>query len=255
MIMPKFEPVGWLGTATHPDDIDGEESVVYCFSQEMATTYRDESGYEIEPHFSEDQLTEAYEAGKREASEDLEQAAFEKWLYDKCPSGDVESVQRQWLESYEYAELAGKRDATPEGYALVPKQPTLLMLRAMYPCESTTEAYKAMLAAAPERRRMMTLVELLQQAASESDTPNTSIEGKAANLIERQAAQIEMMRSTLHGIVDADWRKWEELASPEEFVRWAKSRANHVLSTTTEQALEQFAAKVREQCAQMLLNG
>lgn len=35
----------------------------------------------------------------------LEQAAFEKWLQDKCPSGDVESVQRQWLESYEYAEL------------------------------------------------------------------------------------------------------------------------------------------------------
>ena len=67
MTMPKFEPVGWLGTATHPDDIDGEESVVYCFSQEMATTYRDESGYEIEPHFSEDQLTEAYEAGKRDA--------------------------------------------------------------------------------------------------------------------------------------------------------------------------------------------
>ena len=26
-----------------------------------------------------------------------------------------------------------------------------------------------------------------------------------------------------------DWRKWEELASPEEFVRWAKSRANHAL--------------------------
>ena len=32
---------------------------------------------------------------------------------------------------------------------------------------------------------------------------------------------------TLHGIRDADWRKWDELASPEEFVRWAKSRANH----------------------------
>lgn len=94
----------------------------------------------------------------------------------------------------------------------------------------------------------MTLVELLQQAASESDTPNTSIEGKAANLIERQAAQIEMMRSTLHGIVDADWRKWEELASPEEFVRWAKSRANHVLSTTPDQALERFAERVRKQC-------
>ncbi len=52
----------------------------------------------------------------------------------------------QLTEAYE----AGKRDATPEGYALVPKQPTLLMLRAMYPCESTTEAYKAMLAAAPK---------------------------------------------------------------------------------------------------------
>jgi hypothetical protein len=32
---------------------------------------------------------------------------------------------------------------------------------------------------------------------------------------------------TLHGIRDADWRKWDELASPEEFVRWAKARANH----------------------------
>lgn len=39
---------------------------------------------------------------------DLEQAAFDAWLQDKLPSGDVESVQRQWLESQEYAEL---RDA------------------------------------------------------------------------------------------------------------------------------------------------
>lgn len=35
---------------------------------------------------------------------------------------------------------------------------------------------------------------------------------------------------TLQGIVDADWRKWEELASPEEFVRWAKSRCNAILA-------------------------
>lgn len=63
--------------------------------------------------------------------------------------------------------------------------------------------------------------------------------------VERQAAQIEMMRSTLQGIVGADWRKWEELASPEEFVRWAKSRANHVLSTTPDQALEQFLTHIR----------
>ncbi len=38
-------------------------------------------------------------------SAELEQTAFETWLQDKCPSGDVESVQRQWIESYEYVEL------------------------------------------------------------------------------------------------------------------------------------------------------
>ena len=61
------------------------------------------------------QLAAAYEAGKRDASEDLEQAAFEKWLHDKCPSGDVESVQRQWLKSYDYAELAGKLEQAAAG--------------------------------------------------------------------------------------------------------------------------------------------
>lgn len=35
---------------------------------------------------------------------------------------------------------------------------------------------------------------------------------------------------TLEMILAADWRKWEELASPDEFVRWAKSRANYALS-------------------------
>lgn len=33
--------------------------------------------------------------------------------------------------------------------------------------------------------------------------------------------QCEMMES-------ANWRKWEELASPEEFERWVKSRATHM---------------------------
>ena len=57
----------------------------------------------------------------------------------------------------------------------------------------------------------MTIVELLQQAASESDTPNTSIEGKAANLIERQAAQIEQMRQQLSAALAACKRKDEAL--------------------------------------------
>ena len=246
MTMTKFEPVAWRY------ELKAGE---YTFAEKR---YLNET-YAPRPTalHTADQLAEAYEAGKREASEDIEQAAFEKWLYDKCPSGDVESVQRQWLESYEYAELAGKRDATPEGYALVPKQPTLLMLRAMYPCESTTEAYKAMLAAAPERRRMMTLVELLQQAASESDTPNTSIEGKAANLIERQAAQIEMLRDFIEtapvstGVCccgeSMEGHSSSMNCSHTPVDLWDHSVIS-VLSTTPDQALERFAERVRDQC-------
>jgi len=41
--------------------------------------------------------------------------------------------------------------------------------------------------------------------------------------------ELQRLRETLQGIADADWRRWEELASPEEFVRWAKSRAAHAL--------------------------
>lgn len=41
---------------------------------------------------------------------------------------------------------------------------------------------------------------------------------------------IASMRETLEGIRDADWRRWEELSSPEEFVRWAKSRAHAALA-------------------------
>lgn len=37
------------------------------------------------------------------------------------------------------------------------------------------------------------------------------------------------LRETLQGIADADWRRWEELATPYAFVRWAKSRAAHAL--------------------------
>jgi len=103
MTMPEFDPVAWRY------ELKASE---YTFAEKR---YLNET-YAPRPTalHTAGQLTEAYEAGKREASEDLEQAAFEKWLYDKCPSGDVESVQRQWLESYEYAEFAGKRDATPE---------------------------------------------------------------------------------------------------------------------------------------------
>jgi len=40
-----------------------------------------------------------------EIRRDNEQAAFEDWLESASPSGDVESVQRQWEASYEFREL------------------------------------------------------------------------------------------------------------------------------------------------------
>ncbi|AVH89984.1 hypothetical protein AL480_03720 [Stenotrophomonas maltophilia] len=36
------------------------------------------------------------------ALRDGEQSHFEDWLERTCPSGDVESVKRQWLESSDY---------------------------------------------------------------------------------------------------------------------------------------------------------
>lgn len=110
MTMPKFEPVAFL--FQHEDT--GLTSAVDVQQVEWGFEKNNPRHINCGQLYTADQLAESYEAGKREASEDLEQAAFEKWLYDKCPSGDVESVQRQWLKSYEYAEFAGKRDATPE---------------------------------------------------------------------------------------------------------------------------------------------
>ena len=60
-----------------------------------------------------------------------------------------------------------------------------------------------------------------------------------------QAAQIEMLQ---------DFAIWMTGAYPfADMDYFVKNR--HLLTTTPDQALEQFAAKVREQCAQMLLNG
>ena len=41
-------------------------------------------------------------------------------------------------------------------------------------------------------------------------------------------AALKMVQSQCESMVGADWRKWEELASPEEFERWVKSRASHM---------------------------
>ena len=39
---------------------------------------------------------------------------------------------------------------------------------------------------------------------------------------------LTVIQSQFESMAVADWRKWEELASPEEFERWVKSRAAHM---------------------------
>ena len=199
MTMPKFEPVAKVLVI---DEVGRE--LVFNLQKPLHTA---------------DQLTEAYEAGKREASEDIEQAAFEKWLYDKCPSGDVESVQRQWLESYEYAELAGKME-----------QAAL----------NERDAIKR------EWDKAYEIAMLTKQQLAE-----------AQQTIERQAAQIEMMRDFIETApvstgVCCCGESMEGHSSPMNCGHTPVDLWDHsvisVLSTTPDQALEQFAAKVREQC-------
>ncbi len=47
------------------------------------------------------------------SQKDKEQSAFEDWLVSECPSGDVESVQHQWLASSEYLDLQDDPPAQP----------------------------------------------------------------------------------------------------------------------------------------------
>ena len=49
---------------------------------------------------------------------------------------------------------------------------------------------------------------------------------------------LKLALETAEGISNSDWRKWEELASPEEFERWVKNRALH-MATAIKEALAQ----------------
>ena len=50
--------------------------------------------------------------------------------------------------------------------------------------------------------------------------------------LDAKSAEVERLRETLTGIRDADWREWEDMAAPEEFVTWAKNRARAALEPT-----------------------
>ena len=46
-------------------------------------------------------------------------------------------------------------------------------------------------------------------------------------MTDQERKAMEMALEWMEAIVNSNWRNWEELASPEEFERWVKSRANH----------------------------
>ena len=82
-----------------------------------------------------------------------------------------------------------------------------------------------------------------------SDGDRNIVQNSIANIeqtIDRQAAQIEMLRKMLKQVCGSYLLEHPD-TNIDPFVE--------ALSSTPDQALEQFAAKVREQCAQMLLNG
>jgi len=45
---------------------------------------------------------------------------------------------------------------------------------------------------------------------------------------------LKLALETAEGFTNADWRKWKELASPDEFERWVKNRANHMIAIIKE---------------------
>lgn len=61
----------------------------------------------------------------------------------------------------------------------------------------------------------------------------------------KQIEALKLALETSEGIVNADWRKWDELASPSEFERWAKSRANF-MATILREALAKSLRDVEQ---------
>lgn len=81
----------------------------------------------------------------------------------------------------------------------------------------------------------MTTPTVLRTFGSMSDKPTREICHEAATLIERQAAQIEQMREAML-CTDPEMTHHNFIAA---------------LEATPDQALEQFAGRVREQCAEV----
>jgi hypothetical protein len=65
----------------------------------------DYTGSGVKTYRREPTFAEMPEALRERALRDAEQSAFEDWLSRVCPSGDVEQVQAQWLESSDYLDF------------------------------------------------------------------------------------------------------------------------------------------------------
>lgn len=85
--------------------------------------------------------------------------------------------------------------------------------------------------AATELRRLHTENERLSSALKGAEL------GSRANFASMQQEAVKksellealtVLKAQCELMAASDWRKWEELASPEEFERWVKSRAAHM---------------------------
>ena len=54
------------------------------------------------------------------------------------------------------------------------------------------------------------------------------------------------------GIVKSNWRDWKELASPDEFERWVKSRCNHIVIAINQELSEQPVKPLTDEQTRML---
>ena len=57
-------------------------------------------------------------------------------------------------------------------------------------------------------------------------------------MTDKTTEALKLALETAEAIVAANWKTWEELATPEEFERWAKSRANHMVAAIREALAE-----------------
>lgn len=66
------------------------------------------AAFEGKPHrheITEAECRQIKGAAKAASIKELEQDAFENWLVTTCPSGDVDSVHHQWLDSWAYRDF------------------------------------------------------------------------------------------------------------------------------------------------------